>query len=253
MKKLIRLPESWSDAGALFGFKTATAVFNALPAADACKLGQQLVRLWLTFDRNHKQIIEKNLELALQIKAGSSASLELQTEINYHLGCNLGELFLLQNPHYRRLIQQNLQITGLQHLNKTITENSGAIVVGAHFGNWELAGLMASVIQKPITGVAKPIKGKPRLYAAITKTRQQVGLITVDKSDSAGTLVRILRKGGIVALLADQRARRRYRIWSPFFGQQVATIPSPGFWPGSAAAPSFRPSFRVSGLYITNW
>ena len=247
MKKLIRLPESWSDAGALFGFKAATTMFNALPAANAYKLGHQLVRLWLTFDRSHKHIIEKNLELALQLEAGTPASLKLQAEIRQNLGYNLCELFLLQNPAYQRLLKRNLQITGLQNLNTSVAENSGVIVVGAHFGNWELAGFMSSVLQKTITGVAKPIKRKPRLYAAIEKTRQEVGLQTVNKSGSAGTLVRILKKGGVVALLADQRARRRYRIWSPFFGHQVATIPSPAVLArlsGSPIIPAFLSRIR---------
>ncbi len=247
MKKLLHLPASLSDAGALLAFKSATAIFNALPAAEAYKLGSQMVRLWLTLDRRHRQVIEKNLELALQLEAGSPASLSLQAEISQNLGYNLCELFLLQNAAYRRLFQKNLQITGLQHLIPALEKNSGAIIVGAHFGNWELAGFLASVIQKPITGVAKPIKSKPRLYAEIERTRQAVGLHTVDKLGSAGSLVRILKKGGIVALLADQRARRRYSIWSPFFGYQVATIPSPAVLArlsGSPILPAFLSRIR---------
>ncbi len=247
MRNLLRLPASLSDAGALFAFKTATALFNALPAADAYKLGSRLVRLWLTLDRRHRQVIEKNLELALQLEAGTPESLKLQAEISQSLGYNLCELFLLQNSSYRRLLQNNLQITGLENLTPVFAGNSGAIIVGAHFGNWELAGFLASVIQKPITGVAKPIKNKPQLYAAIEKTRQEVGLHTVDKLGSAGSLVRILKKGGIVALLADQRARRRYSIWSPFFGYQVATIPSPAVLArlsGSPILPAFLSRIR---------
>jgi KDO2-lipid IV(A) lauroyltransferase len=247
MKNPLRLPASLSDAGALFAFKTATTIFNAMPAAEAYKLSSQLVRLWLTLDRRHRQVIEKNLDLALQLEAGSPASIALQAEISQNLGYNLCELFLLQNSAYRRLFQKNLQITGLQHLTPILEKNSGAIIVGAHFGNWELAGFLSSVIQKPITGVAKPIKSKPRLYAAIEKTRQEVGLHTVDKLGSAGSLVRLLKKGGIVALLADQRARRRYSIWAPFFGHQVATIPSPAVLArlsGSPILPAFLSRIR---------
>jgi len=247
MKKILRLPASLSDAGALFAFKSASAIFNALPAVDAYKLGLQLVRLWLTLDRRHRQIIEKNLELALQLEAGSPDSIALQAEISQNLGCNLCELFLLQNRSYQRLMLQNLQFSGQQHLAPIIKNNSGAIIVGAHFGNWELAGFLSKITQKPVTGVVKPIKGKPRLYAAIEKARQEIGLRTIDKLGSAGTLVRILKKGGFVGLLADQRARRRYSIWSPFFGHQVATIPSPAVLArlsGSPIVPAFISRIR---------
>ncbi len=247
MKKQLRLPAALSDAGALFAFKSATTIFNALPAADAYKLGARLSRLWLLLDRRHRRVIEKNLALALQLEPGTPAALELQAGISQNLGYNLCELFLLQNPAYRELLQKNLQITGLNNLNPILAKNSGAIIVGAHFGNWELAGFLSKVIKKPITGIAKPIKNKPRLYGAIEKTRREVGLQTVAKTGSAKTLVRILKKGGIVALLADQRARRRYRIWSPFFGHQVATIPSPAVLArlsGSPILPAFLSRIR---------
>ncbi|MCK5682011.1 hypothetical protein KAI46_14490, partial [bacterium] len=156
MKKLINFPDSWGDSGTLFCFKAATTIFNALPAAEAYKLGHQLARLWLTFDRNHQRIIEKNLNLALKIDPTSPAGAELQKEITKHLGFSLCEFFLLQNPSWRRLLKQNLQITGLEHLKQAQAENSGAIIVSAHFGNWELAGFLSTFMQKPIATVAKP-------------------------------------------------------------------------------------------------
>jgi len=216
-----------SDRISLGAFRTASALFNLLPVGDAHKLGHLLVRFWLTWDRRHRQVIEKNLEIALQLKPGSPDFLQLQHEITRQLGYNLCELFLLQSPTYRRLLQQNLEVTGLEHLDFLKAENSGAILISAHYGNWELSGFFPEVIKKPIAGVAKPIKGKPRLYAAIKRTREEMGFTLLDKKGSAGALVRRLKKGGIIAMLIDQRVKRRYRIWAPFFGHQVATIPSP--------------------------
>ncbi|MEA3333812.1 MAG: lysophospholipid acyltransferase family protein [Pseudomonadota bacterium] len=224
---LPKIPADWSDRGSVGVFKAADAFFNLLPAADAYKLGHQLARLWLTFDRGHRRIIEKNLELALHLEPNSAEARKMEAEITQHLGYNLCEFFLLQNPAYRRLLKENLCITGLEHLLKAQNEGTGAIIASAHFGNWELAGFLSTFLQNPITTVAKPIKGKPRLYAAIEKTRKEVGFIPVDKSGSAGALVRNLKKGGVIALLVDQRVRRRLRIWSPFFGHQVPTIPAP--------------------------
>ncbi len=225
--KLLKIPADWSDRGTVCCFNAASAIFNLLPAADAYKLGHQLARLWLTFDRGHRRIIEKNLNLALQLEPNTPKARQLQTEITQHLGFNLSEFFLLQNPACRRVLKKNLQISGLEHLLKAQADGSGAIIVSAHLGNWELAGFLSTLMQKPIATVAKPIKGKPRLYQAIEKSRKEVGFTPVNKSGSAGTLVRRLKKGDIIALLVDQRVRRRLRIWSSFFGHQVPTIPSP--------------------------
>ncbi|MBN2810203.1 MAG: lysophospholipid acyltransferase family protein [Deltaproteobacteria bacterium] len=244
---MLKIPADWIDRMTLGCFNTATTVFNLLPAAEAYRLGHHLVRLWLTLDRDHRRIIEKNLELALHLKAGSPASRQLQAAIIQHLGFNLSEFFLLQNPAWRRLLKKNLQITGLEHLLKAQQEGSGAIIISAHLGNWELAGFLSTLMQRPITTVAKPIKNKPRLYAAIEKSRIDVGFIPVNKSGSAGTLVRNLKKGDIIALLVDQRVRRRLRIWAPFFSYQVPTIPSPAVLArlsGSPIIPAFTTRIR---------
>ncbi|MCD6292396.1 MAG: lysophospholipid acyltransferase family protein, partial [Deltaproteobacteria bacterium] len=79
------------------------------------------------------------------------------------------------------------------------------------------------------------------------RTRKEIGFIPVDKSGSAGTLVRNLKKGGVIALLVDQRVRRRLRIWSTFFGHQVPTIPSPAILArlsGSPIIPAFTTRIR---------
>ena len=244
---MLKIPADWSDHGAVCCFKAADTIFNLLPAADAYRLGHQLARLWLTLDRGHRRIIEKNLNLALDLRPNTPASLQLQNEITQHLGFNLCEFFLLQNPACRQLLKKNLQITGLEHLLKAQKEGSGAIIVSAHFGNWELAGFLSTFMKNPIATVAKPIKGKPRLYRAIEKTRQDIGFIPIDKSGSAGSLIRNLKKGGIIGLLVDQRVRRRLRIWSPFFGHQVPTVPSPAVLArlsGSPIIPAFTTRLR---------
>ena len=104
--KSLKIPADWGDCGSIGLFKAANALFNLLPADDAYRLGHQLARLWLTFDRGHRHIIEKNLDLALQIKPGSPHAKQLQTEITQHLGYNLCEFFLLQNPACRRLLKK---------------------------------------------------------------------------------------------------------------------------------------------------
>ncbi len=245
--KLLKIPADWSDRGSLCCFNMASALFNLLPSTDAYSLGHQLVRLWLSLDRGHRQIIEKNLNLALQLEPGTPKARQLQAEIAQHLGFNLSEFFLLQSPACRQLLKKNLQISGLKHLLKAQSTGSGAIIVSAHFGNWELAGFLSTLMQKPIATVAKPIKGKPRLYAAIEKSRKEIGFTPVNKSGSAGTLVRNLKKGDIIALLVDQRVRRRLRIWSSFFGHQTPTIPSPAILArlsGSPIIPAFTTRIR---------
>jgi KDO2-lipid IV(A) lauroyltransferase len=227
MSKLKKKLEELSDRGALLAFNGASRVFNLLPVSEAYRLGAGLGRLWLALDHRHRKVIEKNLELALGLKAKSPGNRQLQKEIAEHLGCNLCELFMLQSPGGRRLLRENLEISGFEHLEKLAARNSGAIIISAHLGNWELSGMVFQNFSKPVATVGKPIKNKPRLYNAISAGRAKTGYTMLEKSGSAGALARKLKSGGFIALLVDQRVRRRYRIWADFFGYQVPTIPSP--------------------------
>ena len=227
MSKLKKKLEELGDYGSLLAFNGASRIFNLLPVNEAYRLGAGLGRLWLALDRRHRKVVEKNLELALGFEAKSSESRQLQKEIAEHLGQNLCELFLLQSPGGRRLLRDNIELKGLEHLEKIRRQDSGAIIVSAHLGNWEISGFVSHHLGKPIATVGKPIKGKPRLYNAISAGRKVSGYTLLEKSGSAGTLVRKLKKGEYIGLLVDQRVRRRYRIWADFFGYRVPTTPAP--------------------------
>ena len=240
MKKLLA---DLSDRAALFTFKAATRIFNLLPAATACRLGAALGRLWLFLDRRHRRVVEKNLELALGLPPGNPEMKKLRRAIAEHLGTNLAELFLLSgNGVGYRLLEKNMVIKGGEYLQEAAAAGRGVIIVSAHYGNWELAGLLSERLGLKVATVGKPIKGKPRLYREIAATREKTGFNLLEKSGSAGALARRLRKGGIIALLVDQRVRKKYRIWADFFGYRVPTSPAPAVLArlsGSPIIPAF--------------
>ncbi len=227
MLKLRKKLEELGDYGSLLAFYGANRIFNLLPVNEAYRLGAGLGRLWLALDHRHRKVVVKNLELALGLKANSAESRQLQREIAEHLGQNLCELFLLRSPGSRRRLQENIELKGLEHLEKIRRRGSGAIIVSAHLGNWEISGLISQYLGCPIATVGKPIKSKPRLYAAISAGRELSGYTLLEKSGSAATLARKLKKGEFIGLLVDQRVRRRYRIWADFFGYRVPTTPAP--------------------------
>ena len=231
------------DRAALFVFRAATRLFNLLPAETACRLGAWLGRLWLFFDRRHRRIVEKNLALALGIEPKSPEMNKLRTAVAEHLGTNLAELFLLAGHGVGyRLLEKNMQIRGAENLRTAAAAGRGVIIVSAHYGNWELAGLLSERLGLEVATVGKPIKGKPRLYREIAATREKAGFSLLQKSGSAGSLARRLKKGGIIALLVDQRVRKKYRIWADFFGYRVPTSPAPAVLArlsGSPIVPAF--------------
>ena len=76
-----------------------------------------------------------------------------------------------------------------------------------------------------MTIVARPLDN-PLLDARLTAMREKAGCRIVSKRDAARTLLKTLRAGGMVGILADQRARPPDGIAVPFFGRPALTTTS---------------------------
>ncbi len=87
------------------------------------------------------------------------------------------------------------------NLNKALSEGRGVVLVTAHLGNYELAGSYLASFDIPIHAVVEEIRGGHT--AAMNRIRRRFGMGVIAYSDVPGML-RVLRKGGILVLLADR-------------------------------------------------
>ncbi len=105
-----------------------------------------------------------------------------------------------------------------------VSSGKGAILVTAHLGNWELAATMLTHQGISLMSVARPQENR-FLYRRIQRWRRRLGQRVVDKQGALFTLARHLARGGNVALIVDQDARRE-GIFVPFFGRLCSTYDS---------------------------
>ena len=98
----------------------------------------------------------------------------------------------------------------------------GAMVaVTAHFGNWEILGLITVQSGSQIVSVAKPVKN-PLIDAEINRVRTLSGQSIVPREGAIRALVRVLKQEGTVALLLDQDTLPSDGgVFVPFFGVPV--------------------------------
>lgn len=98
----------------------------------------------------------------------------------------------------------------------------GALVaVTAHFGNWEILGLITVQSGSRIASVAKPVKN-PLIDAEINRVRSQSGQSIIPREGAIRFLVRVLKEQGTVALLLDQDTLPSDGgVFVPFFGVPV--------------------------------
>ena len=101
----------------------------------------------------------------------------------------------------------------------------GAVTLTAHFGNWEILGAMGPAV-RPLAVVARR-PNDPRLARLADDLRRRAGITVVYQDDSPRPLLRLLRDGGAVGILADQDVRRLPGIFVPFFGVDAYTLTAP--------------------------
>lgn len=98
----------------------------------------------------------------------------------------------------------------------------GRIILGAHLGNWELGAAVMPFLFGPVHALARRIDN-PKIDALATSMRTRFGTKMIDKDGSAPKVIRVLRDGGSVLILADVNTHPKESVFVPFFGVAAST------------------------------
>ncbi len=116
-------------------------------------------------------------------------------------------------------------ISGKENVDEALAMDKGALLVTAHFGNWEAARIMPAK-GIPVAVIAK--KQRNYLFNDYTdKIRTKQGAFLIDMKTAMRGIVEYLGKNSLVAILADQNAGGRGMI-TDFFGYPAS------HWKGAA-------------------
>lgn len=120
---------------------------------------------------------------------------------------------------------------------------SGAVVLTAHLGNWELFAYAHALFGHPVTVVHRPMRNG-RIDEAIIGVRSRSGTRSIAKKAAAREAIRALRNGEMVAIPADQNQTRRYGVFADLFGLPASTTPGPARLAMLTGAPIY-PAFLI--------
>ena len=112
------------------------------------------------------------------------------------------------------------------HLDEAIARGKGTVLISAHWGGWEVAGLALMSAVRNVRTVARPLNND-LLEAELQKLREKTGAEVVDRRKAARALMRGLAENAVVVLLPDQAVLPREGILVPFLGRPAWTTPAP--------------------------
>jgi KDO2-lipid IV(A) lauroyltransferase len=140
--------------------------------------------------------------------------------------------------------------------DELLSEKRGIIIVGGHFGNWELGGVALRLLRGyPLSVVGRP-EASPVVGQIRGRMRESLGIETIEIGHMLDTALKIrgvLGANGCVAMLVDRHLGRD-RIQVTFFGRPTWFLRSPAmiaYLSGAPMLPSFmlrQPDGHFAGL-----
>ncbi len=111
---------------------------------------------------------------------------------------------------------------GLKILNDALQAGKGAIIITAHFGNWELLNLAFGAYGFPGGGLVRTQKNR-RVDVLINQIREQTGCRSIPLGIAVREVLRGLKRGEVVGIVGDQHFGKKGSVWTQFFGRPVRT------------------------------
>ena len=193
-----------------------------IPRRGFTCLAEPLGRLWYRFDGYHRKIAFDNMSQAF---AGEFIS----KQIEHMVQSNFVQLVrvMLEIPSLLRISPATLdtyvEMSGAEHLSAALARGKGVLLLSAHLGNWEMAGLALPLkTGVPMHGLARPLDFAP-LDKVLNEIRTSTGNRILDKDKSARTVARLLRQNQVVGVMLDQNSSWYEGIYVPFFNRTACT------------------------------
>lgn len=230
----------------LFG-RTWLLLGDSMPIEPALRLGEYAGREMMRYSRKSVKAAIENLQAAFPDMSADEAA-ALTRRVYEHFGRATMEVSRAHRLLGRSTFRQHVTVLHEEHLNEVRSGGKGAIFVAAHFGPWEVLSLLLHHSGMPVQSVYRPASN-PLLNRFVLKRRAWFGQTTIPREGAMRHLLRTLRDGGYIALLADQYAKK-YGVWVPFFGRLASTTPAPALLSLRTGAPIVTGyARRVPGMY----
>jgi len=118
-----------------------------------------------------------------------------------------------------------VDLCGWQAMEEAVAQKRGVVLVSLHLGNYDLVGQTISARGVPVMIPVERIE-PIELFDMLTTVRRAHGIDVVPIEDAPRAMVRILRRGGVVAIQGDRHVAGKTAC-IPFFGRETRMSTTP--------------------------
>lgn len=126
-------------------------------------------------------------------------------------------------PRYtKETIADTIVLDGHENFLAGLHRGNGVLFLTGHIGAWELSSFAHALYGYPLHYMARPLD-HPRVDALVNRYRGLSGNQPIFKNESARAMLKILKEGGTIGILADQNTMREEGVFVDFFGTPACT------------------------------
>ncbi|MGI8843672.1 MAG: lysophospholipid acyltransferase family protein [Gemmatimonadaceae bacterium] len=233
-------------------FWALRAVLAALSHTDWQRAGDIGARVALLGYRPfgiRRNVVEKQVAAAFP-ELGAAAVTAITRGAYEHLGRVTGESAVVPSLGREGVLEMFEAVEGWEHIERPMDAGRGLVLVGGHFGNWELSGTYLAARGVPVDVIVRRMSN-PLFDAYLNALRLKLGMTVVYDNEAVRRTPRALAAGRAVGLLADQGGKGIAAIHVPFFGRPARTPHGPAVFALRGNTPMvFIAAVRVeSGRY----
>lgn len=147
--------------------------------------------------------------------------------------------------HFKRFkhedVRELVDVVGKENFYDVHPRGKGVLFFTGHFGSWEVFNLLPPAFGYGMNILVRRIDN-PMVEGFVDRMRTRFGSVTLDKTRSARTMFRVLKKGELLGILADLNVQEKEGVFVDFFGVPASTttsIAKLALATGAAVLPAF--------------
>jgi KDO2-lipid IV(A) lauroyltransferase len=198
-----------------------SGVLNLLGPGPGYVVASAIGALWYRLFRTRRRIIDRNLDIAFRGQLDPATRTRIGRACCQHALANVIEGFIRDRLIRADNWQEFCTIDPVLADALSTAGPRGLAVLSAHLGSWEMGLYACGLFGKPLSPVVRSLDN-PFLDRRSSRLRGRFGERIIRKSGALLGIMRELRGGGRVAIVADQSAPAA-EGYQPFFGVDAST------------------------------
>ncbi|MGB2600612.1 MAG: lysophospholipid acyltransferase family protein [Candidatus Omnitrophota bacterium] len=204
--------------------RVAFFLLGLIPLKIGLFIADVLGRMAFSFLKKYRETAVSNLDDVFG--NDHQSNLEITEGVFRNFAKNGAEWIKLSSMDPGKISSIVTEDEGFEHLDAVLSEGNGAVVLGFHFGNWELLGLYSRYKGYPGTLVARRIYFH-KYDKIISRMRQRFDAPVIYRDESPKKMLKVLKSGNILGIVPDQDVDSIDGIFVDFFGKPAFTPVAP--------------------------